>query len=135
MTTMLERLREAFATHDATQVAALFAEGYISTQPVHPERDFTGREQVLTNWGSVFEGVPDFSAQLVASVVDGATEWGEWDWRGTHADGTPFAMRGITVLVVEDDLIARARLFMEPVETGGEDIEAAVQELYRPPQE
>ena len=130
---MLERLREAQASHDAAQVAALFTEDYVSTQPVHPDRDFVGRAQVQANWASVFDGVPDFSAELVSSVEHGGTEWGEWDWRGTHRDGTAFAMRGVTILEVAEGLIARARLFMEPVEVSGGDIDAAVQELYRPP--
>lgn len=132
MTGMSERLRDAFNSHDPQQVAALFAEDYESSQPAHPSRAFVGRAQVLENWSSVFEGVPDFSADLLASTYDGESEWGEWDWHGRHADGSPFAMRGVTVLVLRDGLIARARLYLEPVDETGEEIEAAVRELYRP---
>ncbi len=82
---------------------------------------------------SVFEGVPDFTSELVASTTDGGTEWGEWDWRGRHTDGSAFAMRGVTILTVRDGLIAAARLYMEPVDVEGGDIDASVQELYRPP--
>jgi ketosteroid isomerase-like protein len=133
MTTMLERLRGAMNAHDAEAMASLFAEDYRSAQPLHPGREFTGRAQVLSNWSSVFEGVPDFHSELVASATVGEHEWGEWDWRGQHADGSTFAMRGITILVVRDGQIVEARLYMEPVEQGGADIEAAVEELYRPP--
>jgi hypothetical protein len=43
-------------------------------------------------------------------------------------------MRGVTILVLRDGLIAEARLYMEPVEADdGGDIDAAVQQLYRPP--
>jgi hypothetical protein len=49
-------------------------------------------------------------------------------------DGSPFAMRGITVFVLRDGLVAEGRLYMEPVEAGGGDIDTAVQELYRPPE-
>ena len=132
---MLVRLRDATNSHDARRVASLFAEDYRSAQPLHPGRAFGGREQVFENWSSVFQGVPDFTSELVASSVDGDTEWGEWDWRGHHADGSTFAMRGITVLIVRDDLVAEARLYMEPVDPRGEDIDAAVQELYKPPSE
>jgi ketosteroid isomerase-like protein len=114
-------------------MASLFAEDYQSTQPLHPGRAFRGRAQVLANWSSVFEGVPDFTSELVASAVDDETEWGEWDWRGRHTDGSPFAMRGVTILVVRDGLIAEGRLYMEPVDLSGEDIEVAVQQLYKPP--
>ena len=133
MALMHERLRDATNSHDAGRMASLFAEDYQSTQPLHPQRAFGGREQVLENWTSVFEGVPDFTSELVASSSDGETEWGEWDWRGRHTDGSPFAMRGVTILVVRDDLIAAARLYMEPVDLEGGDIGAAVQELYKPP--
>jgi ketosteroid isomerase-like protein len=133
MATMMERLRDATNSHDAHRLASLVAEDYRSNQPVHPSREFGGRAQVLENWSSVFEGVPDFVSELVASTVDGDTEWGEWEWRGHHADGEPFAMRGITIFVVRDGLVAEGRLYMEPVDAGSGDIEAAVHQLYKPP--
>jgi len=133
MASMLERLKDAMNSHDAEQMASLFAEDYQSAQPLHPGRAFGGRAQVLSNWSSVFKGVPDFTSELVASSVDGETEWGEWDWRGRHPDGSPFAMRGVIILVVRDDVVARGRLYMEPVEAGGVDIDTAVQQLYKPP--
>ena len=133
MATMLERLTDAANAHDAQRLATLFAEDYRSAQPLHPGRGFGGSAQVLENWSSVFDGVPDFRAELVAASVDGDVEWGEWHWHGHHADGLPFAMRGVARFVVRDGLVAEGRLYMEPVETEGGDIEAAVQELYKPP--
>jgi ketosteroid isomerase-like protein len=133
MALMHERLREATNSHDAAGMALLFAEDYQSAQPLHPQRAFGGRAQVLENWTAVFEGVPDFTSDLVASTSDGETEWGEWDWRGRHTDGSAFAMRGVTILTVRNDLIAAGRLYMEPVEANGGDIDAAVQDLYKPP--
>jgi ketosteroid isomerase-like protein len=130
---MLERLRNAQNAHDAEGMAALFAEDYVSSQPLHAGRAFVGRAQVLENWTAVFEGVPDFVSELVSYSIDGNTEWGEWSWHGRHLDGSAFAMRGVTIFVVRNDLIAAARLYMEPVDTANEDIEAAVQELYKPP--
>jgi ketosteroid isomerase-like protein len=133
MTSVLERLTEAQNAHDAERMASCFAEDYRSAQPAHPGREFTGRAQVLDNWTSVFAGVPDFRAELVASCADGAVEWGEFDWSGHHTDGSPFAMRGVIVATIHDDLIASARLYMEAVEQAEQDIEAAVEELYHPP--
>ena len=133
MATMLERLRDATNSHDARRLASLFAEDYQSAQPLHPNRAFGGRAQMFENWSSVFEGVPDFTSELLASSVDGEAEWGEWDWHGHHADGSPFAMRGVTIFVVRDGLVTEGRLYMEPVEVGGGDIGAAVQKLYKPP--
>jgi ketosteroid isomerase-like protein len=133
MTTMMELLRDATNAHDARRLASLFASDYRSAQPVHPRRGFGGSAQVLENWSSVFEGVPDFRSELVASALDGDTEWGEWRWHGHHVDGSTFAMRGVTIFVVHDGLVSQGRLYMEPVEGDGGDIEAAVQELYKPP--
>jgi len=135
MATMLERLWEAANAHDAQRLASLFAEDYKSAQPLHPSRAFGGSAQVLENWSSVFDGVPDFSSELVASSVNGEIEWGEWHWHGHHVDGSPFAMRGVTIFVVRDGLVAEGRLYIEPVDADGGDIEAAVQELYKPPPE
>jgi ketosteroid isomerase-like protein len=133
MTPMLERLNDAVNAHDPQRLSALFSDDYRSVQPVHPGRGFGGSAQVLENWSAVFEGVPDFGSELLASSASGELEWGEWHWHGHHVDGSLFAMRGITIFVVRDDKVVEGRLYMEPVETDGGDIEAAVQELYKPP--
>ncbi len=104
-----------------------------ASSPSHPTRGFGGSAQVLANWTSVFEGVPDFVAERLAWSSAEGTEWTEVRWSGTHLDGAPFLMRGVTVIGVRGDKIAWARLYMEPVEQGGIDIDAAVRELYRPP--
>ena len=135
MVDVMEQLISAMNSHDVSAVADLFATDYRSEQPLHPNRGFGGSEQVLANWTSVFEGVPDFSSELVASAVNGETEWGESYWRGHHTDGSAFAMRGVTIFVVRDGLVVEERLYMEPVEVGSGDIDAAVQELYKPPSE
>ena len=129
-----ERLMEAQNSHDAEAMAALFAEDYLSAQPAHPNRGFGGAAQVLANWTSVFAGIPDFRSELVAASVDGNTEWGEWVWRGHHTDGSLFEMRGVTILVIRDGLVAEGRLYMEPVEVSGGDIDEAVREMYKPPE-
>ena len=133
MTSMLERLRDAANSHDAERFAALFADDYESIQPVHPARSFRGSAQVRSNWTSLFKGVPDFTAEVLSAVVDGETEWGEWEWRGHYVDGSPFVVRGVMIIVAHDGVVTRARLYLEPVDVEGSDIAAAVQEMYRPP--
>lgn len=130
---VLDRMLEALALHDARRFAALFAADYVSVHPAHPARGFGGSAQVLANWTSVFEGVPDFHAELLASVVSDDVAWGEWAWTGHHTDGSPFAMSGVTILETRDGLISRGRLYMETVDAGDQDIDQAVRELYRPP--
>jgi ketosteroid isomerase-like protein len=135
MSTVLERLTEAQNSHDAARFASYFTEDYQSDQPAHPGRGFSGRAQVLENWSSVFAGVPDFRGELLAVCRDGNVEWGEVDWRGHHTDGSPFAMRGVIILTIRGDRIASGRLYVEPVEHSDADIDAAVEQLYRPPPE
>ena len=130
---VMDRMLEALSSHDARRFAALFADDYVSVQPAHPARGFGGSAQVLANWTAVFEGVPDFHAELLASAVSENVTWGEWAWTGHHTDGSPFAMSGVTILEIRDGLIARGRLHMEAVDAGDQDIDQAVRELYRPP--
>jgi hypothetical protein len=54
---------------------------------------------------------------------------------GRYTDGSPFAMRGVIIATIHDGWIAAARLYVEPVEHSGTDIDAAVEQLYRPPHE
>jgi hypothetical protein len=46
---------------------------------------------------------------------------------GERTDGQPFDMRGVAIFELRDDRIAAARLYMEPVEHDGTDIEQTVE--------
>lgn len=127
------RLLAAMNAHDVDAFVACFAADYRSEQPAHPGRAFQGSDQVRVNWTSVFAGVPDFHAEIILSTsTDDGVEIGEWRWRGTHTDGSPFEMGGVILLGIEDARIAWGRLYMEPVERYGADIDRMVQETYRP---
>jgi len=130
MNDTIVRLRDAMNGHDVDGMVALFAPNYRSEQPVHPQRGFGGREQVAVNWARMFDGVPDLEAGVVKESTDGTTSWSEWVWRGAHRDGTPFLMKGVVVMGLDDGgLIAWARLYMEEVERGGATIDEAVLHL------
>ena len=132
MNSTISRLRDAMNAHDVEGMVALFAPDYRSEQPVHPQRGFGGRDQVGTNWTRMFDGVPDLEVGVVKESTEGTTSWSDWVWRGSHGDGTPFFMKGVTVMGLTDDgLIAWARLYMEPVEQGGAAIDEAVRSLSR----
>ena len=134
MADVMNRLLAALNAHDLDAFVACFASDYRSEQPAHPSRAFEGRDKVRENWTSVFAGIPDFQAELLTSgITEDAVEIGEWRWRGTHTDGTPFAMQGVTVMGIEGEHIAWGRLYMEVVERDGADIDAMVREVYRPP--
>jgi ketosteroid isomerase-like protein len=131
---VMNRLLGAMNAHDLDAFVACFAPDYRSEQPAHPGRAFRGSDKVRENWAGVFSGVPDFRADLLlSSTTDDGVEIGEWRWRGTHTDGSPFAMRGVTVMRIEDELIAWGRLYMEVVDEDGADIDQMVRDTYRPP--
>jgi ketosteroid isomerase-like protein len=122
-------LVEAMNARDIDAFVSLFAPDYDSRQPVHPDRAFVGRDQVRANWSAVFAGVPDFRADLIATAVEADTLWSEWRWRGTQEDGSPLDMAGVIVGGVQDGRLAWARLYVEPGESGGAGIDAAVRAM------
>jgi len=122
----LERLVEALDSHDLEAVASCFAEDYRNVTPNHPQRSFQGRDQVRRNWAQLFAGVPDISARVTRSTVDGPTVWTEWDLTGTRRDGTSFVMHGVVIYQVPEDLIESATFYLEPTENLSGDVNAAI---------
>jgi ketosteroid isomerase-like protein len=126
---VLERMHGALNAHDIDAFVELFSPDYRSEQPSHPDRQFSGREQVRENWGGTFQEVPDFHADLLRSAVSGDSVWSEWDWYGTRKDSSRLEMRGVVLMGVQDGRIAWARLYMEFVERGGAGIQEAVRRM------
>jgi ketosteroid isomerase-like protein len=127
--TVAQRLCAAMNAHDIEALVACFAEDYASEQPAHPDRAFQGSGQVRTNWSAIFDGVPDFRAELVREDAVGDVEWTEWRWRGTQEGGSALDMAGVIVAGVRDGRLAWARLYVEPVEQAGAGIAAAVRDM------
>lgn len=130
-TEVLERLHTAMNHHHLDTFLECFDANYQSAQPVHPDRGFSGREQVRKNWAAIFGGVPDFQAKLLSSTAEGDTAWAEWQWTGTRADGSRLDMRGVTLFGIQDGRITWGRLYMEPVQEPGAGIDSAVTEFAR----
>jgi|SRR6185369_4010158 len=128
---LLLKLKDAFNTHDINSLIECFDRDYYSEQPVHPDRTFRGQEQVNKNWSSIFDEMPDFSAQLLRQVISNNTIWAEWEWQGTRQDKSRLLMRGVTIMGIEDGKIKWGRLYVEPVEESGKGIEAAVKEVMQ----
>ena len=124
MATAVERLRDAVNQHDLEALLECIDDNYRSEQPAHPNRGFGGKEQVRKNWSSLFESFPDFKAELIRYTLEGETVWSEWHWSATGLN-----IAGVTLFGVREERIVWGRLYMEPVEEGGEDIDEAVQSL------
>jgi hypothetical protein len=129
MAEVIDRLVSALNAHDLDAAAALIDAEYRSSQPAHPGRAFTGREQMRANWAAMFAGLPDFRAEVLRSVDDGQITWSEWHWSGTRTDGQPFEVRGVTLFEVAGDLIVSGRLYLEDVEREPVSIDRAVETL------
>lgn len=123
---VLERLLDATNAHDLDALTECFAVDYTNETPAHPDRSFTGREQVRRNWAQIFGAVPDLEATVVRWVADGPVVWAEWHHHGTRRDGLPHELAGVTVIGVRDDRIQWARFYLEPVVRDGVDVTAAI---------
>lgn len=121
---LVERLCQATNAHDLEAVVACFALDYRNETPAHPERGFTGRDQVRTNWEQIFSVVADIRAQVLRVAVDGDVVWSEWEHRGHRPDGSVHTMRGVVIFGVRDGLAAWARFYLEPVQEDGDDVDA-----------
>ena len=124
MLTVLERLHSAINQHDLEAMLECFDPDYRSQQPLHPNRGFGGKEQVRKNWSRMFDAFPDFRADLLGHAFSEGTVWSEWRWSDAGLD-----MAGVTLLGVEEDRIVWGRLYMDPVEEGGEDIDESVRSI------
>lgn len=122
------RLLDAVNGHDLDALADCFAPAFVNETPAHPARSFTGREQVKENWAQIFGGVPDLQAEIVRTVAQDDTVWIEWEMRGTRRDGTRHLMRGVSIFGDVDGKFAWVRFYLEPVEQGGADVDAAVRQ-------
>ena len=127
MAQVIDQLVERMNAHDLDGVVGLMHPDYHSEQPAHPAREFGTSAQVRANWDAMFRGIPHFRAELLRSADDRQTCSTEWHWRGSRTDGQPFDMRGVAIFELRDDRIAAARLYMEPVEHDGTDIEQTVE--------
>lgn len=125
----VERVHWAMNQHDLQAFVACLDPNYRSEQPAHPGRGFGGREQVEKNWSALFEAIPDFHAQILATATEGDTVWSEWHWTGTRGSGVPLDMRGVTLFEIENGRIVSGRLYMEQVEEAGADIDETVRRL------
>src|SRR6185437_5282945 len=129
---LVQRLQQATNAHDLEALVACFAPDYRNETPAHPERSFSGREQVRTNWTQIFAAIPDVTTTVLRCAVDGDTVWSEWEHRGTRADGTPHLLRGVVIFGVADGLAAWARFYLEPVQAGAGSVDQAIQRQVAP---
>jgi ketosteroid isomerase-like protein len=128
---LLERLAGAVDVQDLDALEDCFALGYRNETPAHPAQGFTGRDQVRRNWQQIFTFVPDITARVRRSCLDGDVVWSEWEMTGTRRDGTAHQMAGVILFGVRDGRFSWARFYLEPVQAGGADVNEAVSQHVR----
>lgn len=131
-TAVITRLLERTNAHDLEGLVDCFSPDYQLTNPVHPARDFVGRDQVRRNWTGLFAGVPDLKASVTNLTADGELVWVELALGGTRRDGTSVHLSGVQIFTVRDALVQKCRFFLEPVEPVGVDADGAVREAVGP---
>lgn len=133
MNATISKLRDALNDHDAEGLAAHFSPTYLSEQPAHPNRGYSGPDTLTSIWGDLFRAVPDLTAEAIKEAVDGTTVWVEWHWQGHYVDGSLFEMLGVAIMELTDDgLVAAQRLYFEPVEHDGPGILESERQLREP---
>jgi ketosteroid isomerase-like protein len=130
---VVERLARATSRHDLEGIVECFAEGYVNQTPTHPQRSFQGRDQVRRNWEQILTGVPDITARVLASAVDGDTVWSEWQMSGTRLDGASHEMRGVIIFDVVGEHVRAARFYLEPLERESGTVDDAVHRTLSAP--
>lgn len=123
---LVRRLAAATNAHDLDALVGCFADDYLNETPVHPARGFRGAGQVRRNWTQLFAGIPDLSARVLATAVDGDTVWSEWEMSGTRRDGAAHLMRGVIIFGVSRGRATSARFYLEPVEDVSGEVDAEI---------
>ena len=130
----VRRMVDAANRHDLDAMVAQFGDDYENITPIHPARSFTGSAQVRRNWENLFAGVPNLQVTVYnAETAADGTVWMEWGNSGIRRDGVPVEMAGVAIFTVRADLIAGVHFYLEPVDHGSGDINAAVRETTTAP--
>ncbi|MDJ1132864.1 nuclear transport factor 2 family protein [Streptomyces iconiensis] len=119
-TDVLRRMEKTMNSHDLDAFADCFTEDFRSVLPLHPERSFTGRAQMRSNWAALFAHVPDLVGTVLQSVVDGDQVWSEWEIVGTTVEGEPYLSRGVVILRPSGERIASVRFYLENADADAE---------------
>jgi hypothetical protein len=133
MILLLERMRAALDAHDLDLFVSFFREDYVGERPRHPGAAVSSREDVRRNWEEVISDVPDLRVDVPAAVQDSNTIWSEWRAYGTARSGAMLELRGVIIFGIQDDLVAWARMYMEPVEQEGLTLDDIAGVARRPP--
>jgi steroid delta-isomerase-like uncharacterized protein len=104
----------ALNSHDAKKFAETFAPDGVSFSPGTPEAK--GRDMIAASTQNFLDAFPDFKVAMVRSFSKGEVVFHEWvmtgthkaDFMGTKASNKPVGVRGVTVVWLNADGLAKA---------------------------
>jgi hypothetical protein len=125
----IRQLSQAWNVRDLDALEACFQPDYESAQPLHPDRNFQGRDGVRRCWGALMDAMPDFQADLLGWSASADVIWTEWRWHGSPVDGGSFTAGGVMLFGLVDGCLAWARVYTETVKVVGPDFDRVLEEI------
>jgi ketosteroid isomerase-like protein len=129
---LVEQLRAAVDAHDIERIVSCFSPDFRNETPAHPGRSFRGGDQVRANWTRILAGIPDVTATVFRTAVEGDIVWSEWELKGTRVDGARQVLRGVVIFAVAGTTFAWNRFYLEPVDEDDDGVHTAVGRLVEP---
>jgi hypothetical protein len=112
---VLERVLEAFNSHDLDAIMSHFADDCVFESPRGPDawgQRFIGKSEVRRGLAARFEGIPDVRYRDHGHFVCGNHGVSEWTISGTTVDGERIEVRGCDLWTFgEDDMVTRKNSF------------------------
>lgn len=128
---VVTRFVNACNRHDADAVYSCLHPDFDSIQPMFPNRNFRGADQVRRNWQAIFDAEPGFRLTVLRSAAVDDTVWLE-----LHGAGQDAEVAGVFVMGIQGDRIRWARIYsglVEPVPAGAATTTGAAQAAPAPP--
>ena len=107
---------EAWSTHDIDKLTSLFAEDCLYEEVAAGKK--YENKKAIAEWANYsLSGLSDTELEIVSIIASDNMATIEWIWKGTNTVGWPgippnnkyFEIRGVSVMVIENNLIKRNR--------------------------
>lgn len=114
-----QRWVTSLSAHDLEAAADCFDAAYVDEAPARRGESVQGQDSVRRNFSMLLSDLPDLTANISRTVVDGDDVWMEWSMRGTRRDGTLLEFVGVNIFQVKDGKFRSGRIYTEIVRDAG----------------
>lgn len=112
--TIAKSFAEAWSTHDIDKLTSLFTEDCLYEE-VATGKKYVNKKAIAEYANYTISGIPDTKFEIVSIITSDNMATIEWIWKATNTVGWPgapptkkyFEIRGVSVMVIEDNLIKR----------------------------